>query len=59
MNQSSIIALREKHEKFFKSHKNESVKVRIHKKEIKYFLNNVGRFGFDFLGIDRKKTKLF
>ena len=29
MNQSSIIALREKHEKFFKSHKNESVKVRI------------------------------
>ena len=28
-------------------------------KEIKYFLNNINRFGFDFLGIDRKKTKLF
>ena len=29
------------------------------KKEIKYFLNNVNRFGFEFLGIDKKRTKLF
>ena len=27
--------------------------------EIRYFLNNVNRFGFDFLGIDKKKKKLY